>query len=216
EVAGVEEDAVLRREVEQVADQPVVRRLADPCEVLELVRGEEAVGARQRAAARDERHEQRERRRREHGQHAQLEAVEPQAARQRVGSDEAYVQQEEADQEVEFQKACTLELSLSLLFTVLIAIAAPVLVAVYDDDRLLALTLAVSYLPIAFALQAPLWIFFRRMDFIRQRSLQAVVPVATFLVTIPVVLATDSVWSLVVGAFAGNVAAVILSIRLSP
>jgi O-antigen/teichoic acid export membrane protein len=137
-------------------------------------------------------------------------------ALKRVGIDEAYVQQDEADQELEFQRAFTLELALSFLFTVLIAVAAPILVAVYDDDRLLALTLAVSYLPIAFALQAPLWIFFRRMDFIRQRSLQAVVPVVTFLVTIPLVLATKSVWSLVIGAFAGNVAAVVLAIRLSP
>ena len=137
-------------------------------------------------------------------------------ALKRVGIDEAYVQQEEADQEVEFQRAFTLELGLSLLFSVLIAIAAPILVAVYDDDRLLPLTLAVSYLPIAFALQAPLWIFFRRMDFIRQRSLQAVVPVVTFLVTIPLVLAGVGVWSLVIGAFAGNLAAVVMSIRLSP
>ena len=137
-------------------------------------------------------------------------------ALKRVGIDEAYVQQEEADQEVEFQKAFTLELGLSLLFTVLIAIAAPVLVAVYNDDRLLALTLAVSYLPLAFALQAPLWIFFRRMDFIRQRSLQAVVPIVTFVVTIPLVLAGVGVWSLVIGAFAGNLAAVVMAIRLSP
>src|SRR5207247_1153182 len=138
------------------------------------------------------------------------------SALKRGGIDEAYVQQDEADQEAEFQRAFTLELALSLLFAVMIAVSAPVLVAVYDDDRLLALTLAVSYLPIAFALQASLWIFFRRMDFIRQRSLQAVVPVVTFLVTIPLVLAGVGVWSLVIGAFAGNVAAVILSIRLSP
>jgi O-antigen/teichoic acid export membrane protein len=43
-----------------------------------------------------------------------------------------------------------------------------------------------------------------------------VVPVVTFVVTIPLVLAGVGVWSLVIGAFAGNVAAVILSIRLSP
>jgi O-antigen/teichoic acid export membrane protein len=137
-------------------------------------------------------------------------------ALKRVGIDEAYVQQDEADQEAEFQRAFTLEMGLSILFAVLIAVSAPILVAVYDDDRLLGLTLAVSYLPIAFALQAPLWIFFRRMDFVRQRSLQAVVPVVTFLVTIPLVLADVGVWSLVIGAFAGNLAAVILSVRLSP
>ena len=111
----------------------------------------------------------------------------------------------------EFQRAFTLELGLALLFAVLIAIAAPVIAAAYGEPRLLPLTLAVAYLPIAFALQAPLWIFFRRMDFIRQRSLQAVVPLTTFAVTVPLVVAGVGVWSLVIGAFAGNVAAAVLA-----
>ena len=51
---------------------------------------------------------------------------------------------------------------------------------VYGEDELLALTLAVAYMPLAFALQAPTWIFFRRMDFLRQRLLLAVGPVVMF------------------------------------
>jgi PST family polysaccharide transporter/lipopolysaccharide exporter len=137
-------------------------------------------------------------------------------ALKRVGIDEAFVQQDEADQEAEFQRAFTLELALACLFALLIAIAAPIVAAAYGEERLLPLTLAVAYLPIAFALQAPLWIFFRRMDFIRQRSLQAVVPLTTFAVTVPLVVAGVGVWSLVIGAFAGNVASAILAIRLSP
>jgi O-antigen/teichoic acid export membrane protein len=137
-------------------------------------------------------------------------------ALKQVGIDEAYVQQDEADQELEFQRAFTLELILSALFSLLIVVAAPILVAVYGDDRLLLLTIALAYLPIAFALQAPLWIFFRRMDFVRQRSLQSLVPVVTFVVTVPLVIAGVGVWSLVIGAMAGNAASVALSIRLSP
>jgi O-antigen/teichoic acid export membrane protein len=139
-------------------------------------------------------------------------------ALKRVGIDEAYVQQDEPEreQEQEFQRAFTLELVLSALFTLIILAAAPVLVAVYSDDRLLWLTIALAYLPIAFALQAPLWIFFRRMDFVRQRSIQALVPVVTFAVTVPLVLAGVGVWSLVIGAIAGNAASVALSIRVSP
>ena len=56
----------------------------------------------------------------------------------------------------------------------------PVVALAYGDDRLLALTLAVAYLPIAFALQAPQWIFFRRMDFLRLRLLQFSIPAVTF------------------------------------
>jgi PST family polysaccharide transporter/lipopolysaccharide exporter len=137
-------------------------------------------------------------------------------ALKRVGIDEAFVQQDEQDQEQEFQRAFTLELALACVFTLLIAIAAPVIAAAYDEPRLLWLTLAVAYLPIAFALQAPLWIFFRRMDFIRQRSLQAVVPLTTFAVTVPLVIAGVGVWSLVIGAAAGNVASAVLAIRVSP
>ena len=52
----------------------------------------------------------------------------------------------------------------------------PVIAAVYRDHQLLALMASLAYLPIAFALQAPLWVFFRRMDYRRQRSLQAIQP----------------------------------------
>ena len=65
--------------------------------------------------------------------------------------------------------------------------------------------LAVAYLPAAFALQAPTWIFFRRMDFVRVRLLQAMIPVVTFAVTVPLAAATDvGVWSLVIGPLVGN------------
>ena len=97
----------------------------------------------------------------------------------RVGIDEAFVAQEAADQETEFQRAFTLELALSAGFALVLLAAAPVVAAVYDDDRLLALTAATAYLPLAFALQAPPWVFFRRMDYARQRLLQAVVPVVS-------------------------------------
>ena len=103
-------------------------------------------------------------------------------ALKRVGIDEAFVQQTEDAQEVEFQRAFTLELALSACFSVLLCALAPLLVVVYGDDRLLALTVATAYLPLALAAQAPLWVFFRRMDFARQRGLQAIVPAVTFAV----------------------------------
>jgi O-antigen/teichoic acid export membrane protein len=137
-------------------------------------------------------------------------------ALKRVGIDEAFVQQSEQGQEEEFQRAFTLELLLSTAFSLTIAACAPLLVAVYGDHRLLWLTLAVSYLPIAFALQAPRWIFFRRMDFVRQRLLQAVVPVVTVCVTVPLAASGVGVWSLVIGPFAGNVAGVVAAVAVSP
>ena len=73
---GWRNDAVAGREVEPVADQDVVGRLADPGEVLELVGGEQAVGARQRPALGEQRGEDEERLRDEHEQAGELEAVE--------------------------------------------------------------------------------------------------------------------------------------------
>lgn len=134
----------------------------------------------------------------------------------RVGIDEQFVRQSEVEQEEEFQRAFTLDLSLSLLLSLVIAAAAPFVALAYGDDRLLALTLAVSYLPVAFSLQAPTWIFFRRMDFVRQRLLQAIVPVVTVAVTLPLAIAGVGVWSLVIGPFVANATAAAAAIAVSP
>lgn len=138
------------------------------------------------------------------------------AALRRIGIDEAFVAQREADQEAEFRIAFSLELAIGACFSLLLLAAAPIVALAYGDGRLLALTAAVAYLPTAFALQAPAWIFFRRMDFLRVRALQAIVPVVTFCVTVPLAAAGVGVWSLVIGPAAGNLAAVLAGLRISP
>jgi O-antigen/teichoic acid export membrane protein len=138
-------------------------------------------------------------------------------ALKRVGIDEAFVQQEELDQEAEFQRAFTLELVVGALFTACICALAPVMSAVYRDPRLLPLTLALSYLPLTFALQAPIWIFFRRMEYARQRSLQAIQLLVSLVITIPLAAATDlGVWSIVIGQVAGYVVAILAGLAVSP
>lgn len=134
----------------------------------------------------------------------------------RVGIDEGFVQQVEERQEEEFQRAFTLELIVGAAFSVVLVLSAPVVTLAYGDERLLLLMLAVSYLPVAIALQAPTWVFFRRMDFVRVRALQALVPIVTFCVTVPLVIAGVGVWSLVIGPFAGNVVAGAAAMRMSP
>ncbi|HEX3832039.1 MAG TPA: oligosaccharide flippase family protein [Solirubrobacteraceae bacterium] len=138
-------------------------------------------------------------------------------ALKRVGIDEAFVQQEESDQEAEFQRAFTLELALGTAFTAIICALAPAVAAVYRDARLLPLTLALAYLPLTFALQAPMWIFFRRMDYARQRSLQATQLLVGLIVTVPLAAATGlGVWSIVIGQVAGYIAAVAAGLAVSP
>jgi O-antigen/teichoic acid export membrane protein len=137
-------------------------------------------------------------------------------ALKRVGVDEAFVAQDEPEQALEFQRAFTLELAISAVFSVILCALAPVVAALYGDPRLLALMAATAYLPLAFALQAPTWIFFRRMDFARQRLLQGVVPVVTFVVTVPLAAGGAGVWSLVIGPAVGNLAGVAAAVRASP
>jgi O-antigen/teichoic acid export membrane protein len=138
-------------------------------------------------------------------------------ALKRVGIDEAFVQQDEPDQEREFQYAFTLELALSIVMCLIILALSPVVAAVYADRRLLALMASLAYLPLAFALQAPLWVFFRRMDFRRQRSLQAIQPLIGFVVTVPLAAATGlGVWSLVIGQVAGYAVAVAATLAVTP
>jgi O-antigen/teichoic acid export membrane protein len=136
-------------------------------------------------------------------------------ALKRVGIDEAFVQQSEEGQEEEFQRAFTLELMLALAFSTTIIAAAPIVMLAYGDDRLLALTIAVSYLPVAFALQSPSWIFFRRMDFMRTRILQFIIPVVSFAVTVPLAASGVGVWSLVIGPAAGNLTGAAAAIAVS-
>ena len=137
-------------------------------------------------------------------------------ALKQVGIDEQYVQQDEADQELEFQRAFTIELMLAGAFALIVALLAPAIAAIYGSWRLAPLMLALAYLPLAFALQSPAWIFFRRMDFVRQRGLQAVVPVATFAATVTLVAVGLGVWGLVLGALVGNAVAAWAAIRISP
>ena len=137
-------------------------------------------------------------------------------ALRRVGIDEAFVQQEAEDEEAEFQRAFGVELGVGLVASLVIALLAPVLAAIYGDDRLLALTLGVAYLPVAFSLQAPQWIFFRRMDFLALRLLQAIVPLVTVLVSVPLLLAGVGVWALVIGPFCAHAVAVLAAARVSP
>jgi O-antigen/teichoic acid export membrane protein len=137
-------------------------------------------------------------------------------ALRRVGIDEAFVQASADHEEAEFQRAFGVELAIGLAGSLLIAALAPLLAGIYDDDRLLALTLGVAYLPVAFALQAPQWVFFRRMDYLRLRLLQAIVPLGTVAVAVPLLLAGVGVWALVIGPFCGHALAIAAAAWVSP
>jgi len=68
----------------------------------------------------------------------------------------------------------------------------------------------------ASVLTTPIWVFYRRMDFVRQRLLQAIDPVVAFAVTIGLAVAGAGYWSLVIGLVAGGWAMALVVLIVSP
>jgi O-antigen/teichoic acid export membrane protein len=133
-----------------------------------------------------------------------------------VGIGDKYIQQDEEDQELAFQKAFTIELAFTCAFIVFMLAAVPIVVLAYDLPRLLLPgLLVVAGLGISI-LQSPLWIFYRRMQFARQRALQAIDPVVGFAVSIGLAAAGAGYWAFVGGFLAGVCASSIAAVVFSP
>jgi O-antigen/teichoic acid export membrane protein len=133
-----------------------------------------------------------------------------------VGIGDKYIQQSERGQEEAFQKAFTLELMATGLVSVLLLLVLPLLALAYGRSRLIAPGAVLALAPLGAALQAPVWIFYRRMDFVRQRRLQAVDPAVAFALTVGLAVAGAGYWSLVVGTVAGAWSGGFVALRASP
>ena len=133
-----------------------------------------------------------------------------------VGLQDKYIQQEEADQALAFQKAFTLNLLWTALFCGLIVLAMPLFGLLYGRPEIIlpGCVLAVAVLGTAF--HAPIWILYRQMRFVRQRSLQAIEPVVGLAATVAMGAAGLSYWSLVLGALAGIWAAAVAAVITCP
>ena len=133
-----------------------------------------------------------------------------------AGIGDKFIQQNEEDQEKAFQKAFTLNLLWTLLFCLVILAAVPLFALLYGRPEIIfpGCVLAVGVLANVF--KTPTWIFYRSMQFVRQRTLQAVEPVIGFAVTIGLGLAGASYWSLVIGAVVGMWSMAIAAIVACP
>ncbi len=120
-----------------------------------------------------------------------------------VGLQDKYVQQEEGDQALAFQRAFTLNLLWTGLFCVLIVIAMPLFGLLYGRSEIVLPGMVLALAVLGTAFHTPIWIFYRRMRFVRQRSLQAIEPVVGLVATIAFGAAGLSYWSLVLGALVG-------------
>lgn len=133
-----------------------------------------------------------------------------------VGISDKYLQQEEPDQELAFQRAFTLELITGASGMVLLALALPVVAVIYGDWGLVLPGLVVVTAIVSDALQSPLWIYYREMDFVRQRRLAALQPTVGFVVTVGLAVAGLGYWSLAIGLTAGSWAAAAAALRVCP
>lgn len=133
-----------------------------------------------------------------------------------AGVSDKYIQQSDPDQERAFQKAFSIDAAVTGVFVLLAAAALPVFAAIYDQQSIILPGLILLAAVVGRTLQAPTWIFYRRMNFVRQRTLEAVEPVVMFVVTISLAAAGASYWSMVVGAVAGSLLGGLVAIRFSP
>ncbi len=133
-----------------------------------------------------------------------------------LGVDDKFIQQDGQDQREAFQLAFTLQLLLSGAFTLLIVAVMPVYALAYGTWEILLPGWVLALAMPAIAFQAPLWIFYRRMDYLRQRRLQALDPVVGFVVTLGLAVAGLGYWSFVLGSLCGAWTAALFAVRASP
>lgn len=133
-----------------------------------------------------------------------------------VGVSDKYIQQNEADQELAFQRAFTIEVIVTGTAMVPIAAAMPLIALLYGHWALVAPGLVLVTMLIADALQAPFWVYYREMDFVRQRSRTAIEPIVGFSVAIVLAIAGAGYWSLVLGAVVGAWVGALVAIISSP
>lgn len=133
-----------------------------------------------------------------------------------VGVSDKYIQQEDLDQEAAFQRAFSIELVMTSAVTLLIAIAIPFVAWAYGRWEIVPVGLVGLLAIPALALQAPLWIWYRRMDYVKQRLISAADPIVGFVVAVGLAAAGAGYWALVGGLLAGAWSTSMLAVATSP
>ena len=133
-----------------------------------------------------------------------------------VGVSDKYIQQADLDQEAAFQRAFTIELVMTGAVTALIAVIIPFVAWAYGRWEIVAVGYVGLLAVPALALQAPLWIWYRRMDYFKQRLLSSADPIVGFVVAVSLAVAGAGYWALVGGLLAGAFSTSLLAVVTSP
>jgi O-antigen/teichoic acid export membrane protein len=133
-----------------------------------------------------------------------------------MGVQDRFVAQDEEDQEQAFQEAFSVELLLTTSLFCLMLVTMPALAAIYGYQELVAPGLVLALLLPGLALQAPIWLHYRELRFVRQRMLQAIDPILSFILTIGLALAGLGYWSFVIAVVVSTWTTALVALRSSP
>ena len=133
-----------------------------------------------------------------------------------VGIPDKFIQQDQPDQRYAFEVAFTLQCLVGATFVLVVAAGMPLFALLYGAPEIILPGMALAFAIPALALQMPLWVLYRRMDFVKQRKLQTIDPVVTLIATLALTVAGFGLWGMVVGGLIGTYCATIAIVRASP
>lgn len=133
-----------------------------------------------------------------------------------IGVEDKYIQQDDADQQHAFEIAFTCQTILGAVFFVAVLGGMPLFALLYGRTEMIAPGMVFALALPALVLQMPLWAHYRRMDFARQRLLQAIDPVVSLIAVLALAVAGLGIWALVGGELLGTWCAAIVIARSAP
>jgi O-antigen/teichoic acid export membrane protein len=133
-----------------------------------------------------------------------------------IGIGDKFIQQSEPDQELAFQKAFTLEVLYTSGFVVFVWLTLPLFALAYGTTQIILPAVVLSLCLILGALTSPIWIAFREMRFVRQRTLEAVNPIVGTVVMIALAAGGAGYWAIVIGMVAGAFAGAAVALVTCP
>ena len=132
------------------------------------------------------------------------------------GANDKYIQQSDENQEQAFQRAFTVELIFAAATAPAAAGISVLFAVVSGHPAVLAPSAVLLLLLPSTALQFPLAVFYRQLDFRRLRMLQSVEPLVAFVATLALAVLGFGYWAFVLGAVAGSWCGSIVALRASP
>lgn len=133
-----------------------------------------------------------------------------------IGVNDKYIQQEHEDQEAAFQTAFTIQAMVCAAFFLLILIAMPLFALAYGNSDIVLPGFVLALGMPAIALMTPMWTYHRKMEYAKQRMLQAINPLVAAAATIALAVAGFGYWALVIGTLLGSYAAAAAAVNASP